>query len=391
MVSLVLLFFSPVISLALYFIWRNASNLLTHWRHNKLEEHTGFTVEDKDPYLYIQALRDFDWRTARPIRNAPLKPKYHLTMALENISLSELIEMDSTYLERMGIRRQLLEQHPEATIQSNPMCEPAALELYEWLVRIYLPGRFPSIYNHTPIGLLNTATNETLPYHQNNAKSALKVLGSHIDTDFLLLLPSSKAEDGSPIYHLEAFVTCFPSGFSTYEKLGLPLAQIHSPVPGYQAKLEKSMDRFFAKLECGRIVKRANWMLTTNEKLFSEGGSHLYESGKTQMNVSEVSAVQVGDETVNVDAEIQKQKAEVVPEDCRLRSERQTLFRLPKTRALVFSFKTYQYRLDDVKKDGYAEELAEAMEGLAKGNVPEMDFYKRGVVWREKVIEYLRS
>jgi hypothetical protein len=41
-------------------------------------------VEEKqnDPYLDIQPLPDFNWATTSPIRNSPLKPKYHLTMGI---------------------------------------------------------------------------------------------------------------------------------------------------------------------------------------------------------------------------------------------------------------------------------------------------------------------
>jgi hypothetical protein len=77
-----------------------------------------------------------------------------------------------------------------------------------------------------------------------------------------------------------------------------------------------------------------------------------------------------------------------------LRVEDQTLFRLPDTRALVFAFKTYLYSLEDVKQeeDGkVAEELAQAIEGLRKGSVPEMWHYKRGVVWGARVCKYLRK
>jgi len=38
-----------------------------------------------------------------------------------------------------------------------------------------------------------------------------------------------------------------------------------------------------------------------------------------------------------------------------------------------------------------AEDLAQAIEGLRAGSVPEMWHYKRGVVWGERVCEYLRS
>lgn len=71
------------------------------------------------------------------------------------------------------------------------------------------------------------------------------------------------------VYVLEAYSACFPSGFQPKEKIGKKLADIHGPVPGYKEKLEKSMDRFFARLEAGRLVKRVNWSLTVDEELFS--------------------------------------------------------------------------------------------------------------------------
>jgi hypothetical protein len=74
-----------------------------------------------------------------------------------------------------------------------------------------------------------------------------------------------------------------------------------------------------------------------------------------------------------------------------LRCERQMLHRLPITKALVFSFKTYLYPLKDIKDEGLGEELAQAIDGLKEGSVPAMHFYKRGVIWGEAVKKYLRS
>jgi len=67
------------------------------------------------------------------------------------------------------------------------------------------------------------------------------------------------------------------------------------------------------------------------------------------------------------------------------------LHRLPITKALVFSFKTYLYPLKDIKDEGLGEELAQAIDGLKEGSVPAMHFYKRGVIWGEAVKKYLRS
>jgi hypothetical protein len=284
-----------------------------------------------------------------------------------------------------------MDEHPENTIQCNPIGERAVFELHDWIFRTYLPARFPRIYKAQPganAGLLNKASNRVIPFHPASAREALDALGENVDTDFLLLLPCSETADGLPIYHLQAYVCCFPSGFTLQEKIGMPLAQIHTPVPGYKAKLEKSMDRFFARLECGKAVKRSNWTITTGTELYVSGGTHFHENRASDAPIDEAEKETASTAVQN---DIERQKAEVRVEDCRLRSERQTLFRLPESKAIVFSFKTYQYLLEEVKKDGYAEELAQAIEGLAEGNVPEMNFYKRGVVWGEPILRYLRS
>lgn len=47
--------------------------------------------------------------------------------------------------------------------------------------------------------------------------------------------------------------------------------------------------------------------------------------------------------------------------------------------------------LRDIKLEGLGDELADAIEGLQTGNVPEMNVYKRGAVWGEAAKEFLRS
>lgn len=294
--------------------------------------------------------------------------------------------MDKTYLDRLQLRQTIMDDHPLETYECNPVCEPALTETYEWMFGSYLPKRFPSIFkldapaNSKPSArsLHNLGTNTSIPLHAASPKSALYTLGRNIDTDILILLPSSTSLAGQPLYHLQAYVCCFPSGFALKDKLGQPLAAIHAPVPGYKAKLEKSMDRFFAKMEVGKAVRRANWSITTNAELYSQGGNHLYRD-------------EGGEREDLAGGSIEQQKQDVDVAKCRLRCERQTLHRLPRTKALVFMFKTYQYRLEDVKAEGGGLELADAIDGLTLGSTPEMAFYKAGVVWGEKVVEYLRS
>ena len=225
--------------------------------------------------------------------------------------------MDKTYRERVQIRSALVNNHRHEVLACNPRAEAAVLEMYEWLTSLYLPQRFPSMFTSTGVGLRNNVTGTLLPMHLTSAETALKILASNIDNEFLFLLPSTDPADSGK-YRLEAFITCFPSGFNTRSKLNLLLADIHTPVPGYKQRLEKSMDRFFAALPVGKIVRRFNWSISTNGELFCLKGNHMSEA--------EVEALKQGEQEIDLSKTV-------------LRCERQTLHRLPKSKALVFSFK----------------------------------------------------
>jgi len=293
-------------------------------------------------------------------------------LGLQNCTLSDIIANDNTYLDRVKLRRSLVEAEPNAVIRCNSRIVPAVNELYAWFFGVYLPRRFPTMFEldsddrASEPTLRNKVTNENIPLAPSpDPLVALKTLASHIDTDIFLLLPSTCAEDDGK-YILEAYINCFPSGFDPREKLSRKLADIHIPVPRYGDKLEKSMDRFFAGLPNGKIVKRHNWTINTSPELFKLAGTHLHE----------------GDDEKPKDIDVERTF---------LRCERQTLHRLPNTGALVFAFKTYQYPLAQIKAEGNGDALAEAIEGIQKGSTPELYKYKSGVVWGESVKSYLRS
>jgi hypothetical protein len=309
--------------------------------------------------------------------------------------------MDRTYQSRIRLRRELLRTNESDVVACNHVANDAVIELYTWLTAVYLPQRFPAWFDLTQASdaksakaLRNKVTNESLPVYPSSPMKALHALTSHIDTDFLVLLPRHVSSPGntsnsSHIYHLEAFTTCFPSGFHTPSKLSLPLAAIHAPVPGYAVKLERSMDRYFAQLPVGKIVRRANWSVTTTRELFCLSGTHGAVGPEIPIpNLNEHASQDLSAEGTEEQAELDQ---DVDLENTVLRCERQTLHRLPESKALVFAFKTYQYELQDLKDEGSGEALANAIEGLEKGNVPEMRQYKRGNVWGRKVVEYLRT
>jgi hypothetical protein len=167
--------------------------------------------------------------------------------------------MDKNYVDRITLRKRIMDEAPEITLAAKPAAKLAVDEFYQWLLSKYLPTRFPRNFQMSTTTdqggpfLLNLANGERLPLAPpTSPKDTLRIIGGVVEDDFLFLLPSP---DG---YRLEGFVACFPNGIDTSKKLGLNLRDIHGPVPGYKEKLEKSMDRYFERLEVGTFVKRAN-------------------------------------------------------------------------------------------------------------------------------------
>ena len=310
--------------------------------------------------------------------------------ALENLDPSELLQMDNNYRDRIAYRRDIISKHGTHVVAVNDdyIIRPAVVEHYEFLMGTYLPLRFPKMFKlhetdyemGKAFMLENLVTGAIFPASASASTPTtrlLETLGRTVDEDFLFL--SSDQDDSTEPkdkdnekYILQAYVVCCPAGFDPAEKLGKRLAAIHTPVPGYQSKIEGSMDRFFSRLEVGKYVKRVNWSVTTHGELYAagKGTNHAHEGDIVQ---------EMTDDELDVDGTF-------------MRCERQTLHRLPKSKGLVFAFRTYLYPIREIKEvDGLGEELATAIDGLKEGSVPGMHFYKRGAVWGEAVKRYLRS
>lgn len=117
---------------------------------------------------------------------------------------------------------------------------------------------------------------------------------------------------------LGAGSVCFPSHWRLTAKLGLPLAGVHAPVPDYATDLANRVDRFLDKLRVGRSVWRRNWTVHTEPDLYAPD------------------VPPPADPPVTADDAGRR---------LWLRSERQTLARLPQTDAIVFTIRTQQVPL----------------------------------------------
>ncbi len=137
--------------------------------------------------------------------------------------------------------------------------------------------------------------------------AALRAMGAATAEDWCLLLPDAASGE----YRLVAGLLCFPSRWSLAEKLGRPITAIHAPVPDYDAELARRVNRVFEAIRPGRALWRVNWLVHPTAEL------HL--------------PLREGEKTA------------VVPDPSGtlyLRTERQTLTRLPETGAVAFGIKT---------------------------------------------------
>ena len=168
-----------------------------------------------------------------------------------------MIHIDRQLFTRLAIRRSILSSNAASTCKATPAAHDAVTELYTFLVDPYLPTRFPSMFqlDEKIAQLVNSVSGDTYPLNPPaDTVQILRTMGTLVDEDFMFLLPSPDG-DG---YNLQAYVTCFTSGFELEKIFESKLRDIHRGVPGYRQNLETSMDRWFSKLEAGRYMCRNN-------------------------------------------------------------------------------------------------------------------------------------
>ncbi len=136
----------------------------------------------------------------------------------------------------------------------------------------------------------------------------LEAAGRLVQEDVCLMVRRGNA------HHLDAACLCFPSRWRLADKLGRPAAAIHGPVPHYDAELASRVDRYLDKLRPNAISARRNWSVHDAADLFAPWPP----PGRRRLEAIDVST------------------------GLWLRSERQTLRRLPQTGAVLFTIRVQQ-------------------------------------------------
>lgn len=154
----------------------------------------------------------------------------------------------------------------------------------------------------------------------------------------LCLLTKRECED---VYRLIGAAVAWPSDWHPADKIGLPLRALHAPIAGYEEQLASGVDKFMATLRPGPIYGRCNWFIAAT------GERRWLPDQPPPEAFAHVTPASAG-ETLFV------------------RSERQTLRRLPQTGAILFTIGIYVEPLGSLSSANIAM-LGKAVQTLVQG------------------------
>jgi hypothetical protein len=241
-------------------------------------------AQDAAPYRAACADGPPDWLDELELRPAPP----HHRMGTRALDLAEWFLVDGHRDAELALRRRLLTERTGEVFAALPSADGASEETAE-LISSWAVAR----------GLAGLEVPE--PAHP------LAAAGLMVQEDLCLMV----RRDGA--WHLDAAMLCFPSMWVLGEKLGHMVADVHRPVDHYDTDLEARVDVFFDRLRVDRPVWRRNVSLKTTPALFLPTSKQ----------------------------DSQSTPDEVGPDGSPywLRSERQTLRKLPRTGAILFGIR----------------------------------------------------
>ncbi len=306
-------------------------------------------------------------------------------MGLQPLEVKDWIQIGPDYPQQMAAKRQLLQQNYNEVVASLPGSQSAQQEVLDLLVEHLLqhfPEHFQGAVQEEVQGEVqgdaqgqgassggapdaDRLTNRTITNHLTEeswnpsdfTENPLDLAGRLVQEDLCLMLP------GTSGYELVAASLCFPSRWRLRDKLGQPLAHIHHPVPGYHTQLEHPVDNFFQRLKPDFPGWRSNWSIHPTPDLFLPPDEDVSDL------ISAVTPENAGDRLW-------------------LRTERQTLRRLPISSGILFTIRTRIHPLSGLAN--YAE-AAKNLIHLIQTMPAEMQQYKHIQPMRSALLAYLAT
>ncbi|MCR9073534.1 MAG: DUF3445 domain-containing protein [Alphaproteobacteria bacterium] len=268
------------------------------------------------------------------------KGRFQLSLGIKEIVEADWIDVDRHYAAHMAEKSRLLALRHGEVFDAVSGSEVAQADCLEQLLQ-HLAAYHPEIVEPEG-GRVRTLWNGAVLSREEFASAPLDLAGRLVQEDLCLM---EAHPDG---HRLIAASLCFPARWRLADKLGRPMSTIHDPVPGFNARLNRPVERFFSGIEAGQFYMRLNWSVLDDPTLFQSSGH-----GRAGFDPS------ISPETI--------------ADRLHIRIERQTFRRLPETGVLVFGIKTI---VDPITVVADRPDLAAAMLGSLRTMPGEMRDYK---------------
>jgi len=220
------------------------------------------------------------------------------------VTEGEWLLQDDAFSKQLELREKLILEQTDAVHRLSADCLPAAEELYDRILQL-LPqhGYAMGEVIRRPDGGLVRA----------DRSQPLLTLGRLVAEDLCLMIPGPEGE-----HVLGGAILCFPAGWTLAQKFMRPMMRIHKPVPKYTEDIGKRVQRLLDGIRPGVGMMR--------------GTAHHSNAPLHNPRTEEQGRAPEGPLPF-------------------IRVERQCLFRLPETGAVVFSIHTSVIREEDLSEE----------------------------------------
>jgi hypothetical protein len=299
-----------------------------------------------------------------PFDDAPFK----MNMKVQALGNNSLIEVDEAwYREELALKKALLSDEYEQYFQAEMGTEAMQWDVVDLLLHDmvkHYPHYFELVVDDDRWNWRNYILGEEVHFVFGEGASLpwppLDWVGRQVQEDLLLL--RGEAGSGMP---LVAGQLCFPNAWCLDDKMGRSFLGIHDNVPLFMTSMGRSSNLLLERLKCERPVWRLNWSIKATARL-----NHL-----PRFSYEEQQAYQYF-------------TLENIGKLCFLRIERQTLSKLPKTGAILFTVHTYQTPIAEVMQD---VEQARRMCSVLRTTPREMLVYKNIEPYIDVLLRYLEA
>ena len=241
-------------------------------------------------------------------KSIPYDTTYPKLPGTRPISPDEWIICDDAFSQQMALRDELIKTRRDKVLAVSDQAYEAAVELSKMALEFSIKSLGYQKSNDEVIRPDEVSLKIDL-------SDPMEFLGRLVQNDFCILQKVGEE------HVLTAASLCFPASWSLEEKFLKPLIDIHIPVKEYNEEIAKRVQRLFDGLQVSRPVWRFNALYYEEPDLFQP-------------------------RSVN-----QPRKKPAPNQVNYFRSERQTLIKLPETRAIVFGIHTFVIKIQNLEKD----------------------------------------